>query len=109
LIAYLRAGQKMFKALATLPGAIYLSNFWQEGRDGGFTHPGLQAVIHNLQDAKPRYTVCPYAYSQVKGYVHDKKCNTCHGRGWMATIGKSFMPPEGLINAAKKANGVEVL
>lgn len=109
LIAYLRAGQKMFKALATLPGAIYLSNFWQEGKDGGFTHPGLQSVIHNLQDARPKYTVCPYAYSQLKGYVHDKKCNTCHGLGWMATIGKSFMPPEALINEAKKAHGVEVL
>lgn len=109
LIAYLRAGQKMFKALATLPGAIYLSNFWQEGKDGGFTHPGLQSVIHNLQDAKPKYTVCPYAYSHLKGYVHDKKCNTCHGLGWMATIGKSFMPPEALINEAKKAHGVEVL
>lgn len=105
LVSVLRKAKAMFKELADSPGGAFLQqSFVSDNSRTGFVHRGLETCIMNVQDCKPKYTVCPYAYAD--DHKHDKTCNMCHGLGWLCSVSKSSGLPEALIDAAKKANGV---
>jgi ParB-like chromosome segregation protein Spo0J len=114
LVKALQHAKKLFKALAEGPGGQFLCRMAQN-KSGSWVHPGLENCIMHVKDCKPRYTVCPYAYSTKEDYVngqyrkHEDGCNLCHGLGWTVKITGSMSVPEEFINRAKEANGVEVL
>lgn len=106
LVKVLRQAKKMFKDLAELPGGQFLQRgFVSENATSGFRHKGLETCIMNVQDSKPKYTVCPYEYNPHM--KHDKKeCKTCLGLGWVAAIGKDYLPSKEIMAEIKKAHGV---
>lgn len=103
LIGVLRKAKSLFKELADCPGGKYLTfpGISMNARDG-FKHAGIETAILNIQDCKPKYTVCPYEYHSQK---HDSECTLCHGLGWIGSVSKDRIPPK-LIEAAQKAHGV---
>lgn len=106
ILLLLRKAKRLYKELAELPGGQFLQQSYVSANSRtGFIHNGLETCIMNVSDCKPKYTVCPYAHNP--NLAHDKmNCSTCMGLGWVASIGKGSMPPQEIIDAAKKAHGV---
>src|SRR5262249_36231140 len=75
LLKQLRACRQLYKELANHPGGAYLTRpgVSINARDS-WKHAGLETCILNVQDCRPTYTVCPYAYSGAENYKHGKDC-----------------------------------
>lgn len=105
LLKKARECQRLFKDLAESPGGKFLQQpFVSKNTRDGFIHNGLATFILNVADCRPTYTVCPYAFAD--DHEHGKKCNLCHGLGWIGQVSKTNGPPEKLIEKAKNAHGV---
>ncbi len=110
----LREARKLSRRYAKLaehPGGAYLlrPGISINGRDS-YKHAGLVDFIHALEDCKPTYTVCPYAYyaqafPEGNQQPHGKDCVLCHGLGWSRALGKSEADPK-VIETIKEAFGV---
>lgn len=110
----LREARKLSRRYAKLaehPGGAYLlrPGISINARDS-YKHAGLVDFIHALEDCKPTYTVCPYAYyaqafPEGNQQPHGKDCVLCHGLGWSRALGKSEADPK-VIETIKEAFGV---
>ncbi len=104
LIGILQKAKSLFKEIANTDGGQYLClpGIGMNAKSG-YQHAGIETAILNVKDAKPKYTVCPYAYNDEG--THPEKCNLCHNLGWIGSVNKDRIP-ESLIQSAKKAHGV---
>lgn len=105
LVGVLKNAKKLYKELSELEGGQFLClPGVSMNTRSGFQHSGIETAILNIKDAKPKYTVCPYAFNDEG--AHPEKCNLCHNLGWIGSVNKDRIP-ESLIEAAKLAHGVQ--
>jgi hypothetical protein len=106
LLSLLRKADRLYSQLADHEGGAYLRRpgVSVNARDR-WKHKGLKDALLAVQDCRPTYTVCPYAFSDARGHPHDEKCNLCHGLNWVRPLGKEEVPHE-LIAKAKEAHDV---
>ena len=110
LLALLRKAKKLYSALALQEGGKYLQasevSKCVVGSQGEtsrrFVSKGIDAAIKAVEDAQPRYTVCPWEYSE-KGHPDD--CRTCYGLKWTTEVRKGSVP-DSILQRIKEAFGV---
>lgn len=106
LLKVLRQAKRLYGELADLPGGKLLTfpGISMNAKDA-WRHAGIETAIRNIEDCRPKYTVCPYTTKMPKGYKHGADCTLCRGLGWVGTIPKERCLDD-LIAATKKAHGV---
>lgn len=110
LLSLLRKAKKLYSALALQEGGKYLQapevakcvvgNQGETSRR--FVNKGIDAAIKAVEDARPRYTVCPWEYSE-KGHPDD--CRTCYGLKWTTEVRKGSVS-EAIVKRIREVFGV---
>ena len=115
LISAIQKAKNLWAEVAAMEGGAFLrtsdasKNTHIKDDDGQeitrYVGQSLERAYQQAKAAQPQQTVCPYDYTAKGRDVHPNPCNTCLGRHWTPTLGKSI-PPD-CIERAKEENGVK--
>jgi hypothetical protein len=113
MISLARQLQRLFNETANEPGGKFLTlpdvssyRRGKKGEDGEhadrFVHEGLERFLHQVRNAVPTHTVCPWHFVDAP---HPKDCSTCKNLNWTPPLSEKAIPKAAVAKAKATLGG----